>query len=236
MLEMTDTTFDTVSDPLGLWQDAPTSWDKRTLWDLATYVNGAAFKPTDFSSKGLPVIKITELKYGITESTSYFDGEIDSKYAVKPGDLLFAWSGNPETSLDAFIWKGPEGLLNQHIFRVVPAVDVDKMWLFFLLKHMRPTFIRTARDKATSMGHVKVSDLKRLCAFVPKPDEQASIARILGLLHRLTQVNELMGQSCESLINSLFRSWFIDFEPLVNSECFEPSIQRLFPSQLTDTN
>ena len=159
-------------DPLGLWENAPADWKKMKLWDLADFINGRAFRPTDFTPDGLRVIKITELKYGVSDDTALYSGPYDNKHLLRDGDLLFAWSGNPETSLDAFRWSNSRAILNQHIFRVIPRDGIDKTYLDFLLKFLRSTFIRTARDKATSMGHVKVSDLKRLIACIPPPAEQ----------------------------------------------------------------
>jgi len=201
-------------DPLGQWAAAPAEWPERALWDLAQYINGRAFKPTDFSKVGLPVIKITELKYGLSDSTACFEGAFEAKHLLRKTDLLFAWSGNPETSLDAFWWRYGNALLNQHIFRVIPHDRIDKTFLFYLLKFLRPTFIRTARDKATSMGHVKVSDLKRLIGRIPSPPEQRSIAHILGALDDKMELNRRMNETLEAMARAIFRSWFLDFDPV----------------------
>src|SRR2546429_7189544 len=103
-----------VGDPLECWKSPPSNWNKTTLWNLAEYANGRAFKPTDFSKVGLQVIKITELKYGVSEDTTRYAGSYEDKHLLRKDDLLFAWSGNPETSLDVFRWHGGKALLNQH--------------------------------------------------------------------------------------------------------------------------
>src|SRR6267143_7021377 len=113
-------------DPVGQWRNAPEEWHKAILWDLAEYVNGRAFKPDDFSPDGVLVIKIAELKDGITSSTRRYNGSYDHKHLIRRGDILFAWSGNPETSLDVFRWQGDQAILNQHIFKVLPRADIDE--------------------------------------------------------------------------------------------------------------
>ena len=61
---------------------------------LAQFVNGFAFKPKHLGEKGLPVVKIPELRMGVSEKTPRNDGElIPEKYHLKDGDLLFSWSG-----------------------------------------------------------------------------------------------------------------------------------------------
>jgi type I restriction enzyme, S subunit len=202
-------TFET-GDPIGQWDSAPADWQQKKLWDLADYLNGRAFKPTDFSPEGLRVIKITELKYGISADTSLYNGPFDARHFIQDDELLFAWSGNPETSLDAFRWRDGEAILNQHIFRVIPRNGIDQTYLFFLLKFLRPTFIRTARDKATSMGHVKVSDLKRLIAYVPQVPEQRAIAFVLGAIDDRIELNRKMNQTLEQLTQAHFKNWSVD--------------------------
>ena len=104
----------------------PGHWKRRQLYSLAEWVNGLAFRDIQFSSTGKPVIKIAEIKSGISEQTKFTEQSFDESVCVRPGDLLFSWSGQPETSIDAFWWRGPEGWLNQHVFRVTPAEDVDR--------------------------------------------------------------------------------------------------------------
>lgn len=132
------------------------------LYDFAEYINGAAFKPKELCDSGLPVIKIAELKAGITDSTKYFAGKKDDKYLVFNKDILFSWSGNPDTSIDAFVWSSGEGILNQHTFNVKSKYDC-KWFTFLLLKYHKPIFSRIASDKQTTgLGHITAADLKRL--------------------------------------------------------------------------
>ncbi len=98
----------------------PKHWRSRALHSMARWVNGLAFKSIQFSENGKPVIKIAEIKGGISGQTRFTQQTFDDSVFVRPGDLLFSWSGQPETSIDAFWWRGPEGWLNQHVFRVTP--------------------------------------------------------------------------------------------------------------------
>lgn len=226
-------------DPLGQWQSCRQGWEESKLWDLADYINGRAFKAADFADHGLHVIKITELKYGISDETASYPGEVDQKHLIRDGDVLFAWSGNPETSLDAHYWRGNDAVLNQHIFRVVPKRGIDKKYLYYLLKYLRPTFIRTARDKATSMGHVKVSDLKRLIAKIPPTPVQTAIGEVLGSLDERIEVNRRINQNLENTIRAVFKSWFVDFDPVRARMDGKPpthlgsDVAGLFPDSMT---
>ena len=136
--------------------------NEKPLYDFADYINGAAFKPSECGEHGLPIIKIVELKNGITDSTKYFDGFKGEKYLIQDKDILFSWSGNPDTSIDIFIWTHGRAILNQHTFNVKSNTG-HRWFTFLMLKHFKPEFSRIASNKQTTgLGHVTANDLKRL--------------------------------------------------------------------------
>ena len=95
---------------------------KVRLGDVATYINGFAFKPSDWSNEGLPIIRIQDLT-GNSYQENRYDGNYDKKYEVVSGDVLISWSA----SLGVYIWEREKAVLNQHIFKVVfDKVDVEK--------------------------------------------------------------------------------------------------------------
>lgn len=150
----------------------PKGWLPAPVYDLATYINGAAYKAFEpnLERRGLPIIKIAELKAGVTSQTAYSDVTMPEKYRINTADILFSWSGNPDTSIDTFVWTQSEAWLNQHIFRVVPHEAHERSFVLRTLKHLRPVFAELARNKQTTgLGHVTVADLKRL--LVIKPDK-----------------------------------------------------------------
>ena len=151
----------------------PKGWTTRALYDCADYINGAAFRNEHFSAErqGFPVIKIAELKDGITAQTKFCKIDREPKYRIDSGDILFSWSGSPDTSIDTFIWTEGVGWLNQHIFKIQFKRPIEKFFVYYLLRHFKPVFIEIARDKQTTgLGHVTGQDLKRLKTFFP-PDE-----------------------------------------------------------------
>ena len=191
-------------------------WAIRSmLYPLATWVNGLAFKNIQFSPTGEPVIKIAEIKGGISSQTKFTEQSFDDSVHVEAGDLLFAWSGQPETSIDAYRWKGPEGWLNQHIFKVTPSSVVDDEFFYYLLKYLRPTFVAIARNKQTTgLGHVTRRDLENLEVALPSLSEQRRIADILGALDDKIELNRRMNETLEQMACALYKSWFVDFDPV----------------------
>jgi type I restriction enzyme S subunit len=151
--------------------EIPEGWEVRSLNDCADYINGLAFRNEHFSQDrlGLPVIKIGELKDGVTEQTKFTEALLDTKYRITSGDILFSWSGSPDTSIDTFVWVGSDGWLNQHIFKIAFKREVEKYFVYYLLRHLKPEFVEIARNKQTTgLGHVTVQDLKRLKVVFPQ--------------------------------------------------------------------
>jgi type I restriction enzyme S subunit len=96
----------------------PDGWRLTTLGALGRYINGRAFKSSEWSSTGRPIIRIQDLT-GSNRNPHFFDGAVEKRYMVRKGDLLVSWSA----TLGAYIWDGPEAVLNQHIFKVESSID-----------------------------------------------------------------------------------------------------------------
>ncbi len=220
----------------------PDHWKRCPLYSLAQWVNGLAFRNIQFSDSGLPVIKIAEIKGGISGQTKFTQQTFDDTVRVRYGDLLFSWSGQPETSIDAFWWRGPEGWLNQHIFRVTPTEGIDPVFFYYLLRYLKPNFVGIARNKQTTgLGHITKRDLENLEAAYPRLPEQRAIAHILGSLDDKIELNRQMAQTLESIARAIFKSWFVDFDPVKakmegkQPEGMSEEIAALFPDRLVDS-
>ena len=76
-------------------EEVEESWEEKSLPEIADYLNGLALQK--FPAKGndfLPVIKIREMKQGISENSDKCNRDIPSQYIVQDGDVLFSWSGS----------------------------------------------------------------------------------------------------------------------------------------------
>jgi type I restriction enzyme S subunit len=191
-------------------------WYKKPLYELADWLNGLAFKPADLGKFGTPVIKITEIKSGISQQTKYSSKKFDQKYLVKKGDMLFCWSGQPETSIDTFFWNGSDGWLNQHIFKVTPNVDLVSFdFFYYLLKYIKPTFISIASNKQTTgLGHVTKADLHRIEVSYPSLHTQNAIVETIKPIDDCINTIVEMNTTLEAMAQAIFKSWFVDFDPI----------------------
>ncbi len=181
-------------------------WEKCKLYDLATWKNGLAFKKISFSNKGYPIIKIAELKNGITKQTNYTNQKYDKDVFLNYDDLIFSWSGNPETSIDAFLYRLPDGYLNQHSFKVTPKEGIDKYFLYYILKYLKPVFKSIATNKQTTgLGHVTIENLKELNVAIPDYIIQRKILKILKNIDDKIELNNLINNNLNKILTTLYK-------------------------------
>jgi type I restriction enzyme, S subunit len=188
----------------------PRGWRAEPLYELASFINGASYKAFEPNAdgRGLPIVKIAELKGGLTAQTAYSDLAMPEKYRIRNGDLLFSWSGNPDTSIDTFIWGDGDAWLNQHIFKVVPRARSERSFIFLLLRYLRPIFAGLARNKQTTgLGHVTVADMRRLQVTVPPPSTLLRFDELVTPLLDAMELNaskaKLFGEIRQTLLPRL---------------------------------
>jgi type I restriction enzyme S subunit len=184
----------------------PRGWMIRSLYDAATYINGAAYRNIAFTPdrSGLPIIKINELKYGITPQTDFTNAILEPKYKINNGEILLSWSGSPDTSLDTFVWSGGPAWLNQHIFRVIPHGVSETHFVYYLLRHLMPILIEIARDKQTTgLGHITVQDMKRTQVLAPSESVMQAFSERVAPLYDRKLNNDLESRTLVALRDTL---------------------------------
>lgn len=174
------------------------------LGDVATYVNGFAFKPEDWSSEGLPIIRIQDLT-GNSYQANRYDGRCDAKYEVNPGDILISWSA----SLGVYVWQNEKALLNQHIFKVIfNKVEVDKS--FFV--HQVRNILDNAGTQAhgATMKHLTKPVFDALPFYLPDLPTQRRIAATLDKVSEGIALCKQMLADLDELVKSQFIEMFGD--------------------------
>lgn len=168
----------------------PKGWRVDSLDNVANYLNGIAMqKYRNETEEFLPVVKIKELNQGFTDNNcDKASVNIPEQYIVKDGDVIFSWSG----TLMVKIWTGGIGGLNQHLFKVTS--DKFPKWYYYLwtCHHLRQ-FQAIAKDKATTMGHIKRSHLSESKVLIPNEKDFNSLNDIMKPI-----IDEIIRVSCQN--------------------------------------
>ncbi|VPE98029.1 type I restriction-modification system, S subunit [Streptococcus pneumoniae] len=177
---------------------------KVKLGEVATFINGYAFKPQDWSSEGREIIRIQNLTKTSTE-INYYSGTIDKKYIVEAGDILISWSG----TLGVFQWCGRSAVLNQHIFKVVfDKIDIDKSYFKYVVEKGLQDAVK--HTHGSTMKHLTKKYFDNIIVPYTNLGEQQRIASELDLLSKLILRRQEQLEELNLLVKSRFNEMFGD--------------------------
>ena len=154
------------------YRNLPEGWAVIKVGNVAKYTNGRAFKPEEWESTGLPIIRIQNLN---DADAPYNRSSVihEQKYLIKDGDLLFAWAA----SIGTYIWSGENAWLNQHIFKVEPYPFIDKAFLFYAFQAMISEFYKNSHG--SGMVHITKKQFEEITLLLPPLSEQIRIVECL---------------------------------------------------------
>ena len=163
----------------------PNGWLPARLNDTGLYINGLAFKPSDWKQTGLPIIRIQNLTDPSREF-NYASGEFPDEVIVRDGDILVSWSA----TLEAFTWSRGKAVLNQHIFRVLPDEKLTaKSFLHLVLRHAVQDMADGKHAHGLVMTHINRGPFLAHIALIPPLAEQhrivAKVDELIVLCDRL---------------------------------------------------
>ena len=174
--------------------------------DICNLQNGRAFKQSDWGSEGVPIIRIQNLN---NESApfNYYVGEYDSVHEIDNGELLFSWSGTPGTSFGAFRWYRGKGVLNQHIFKVIPKIEVNKDYLKYALNGNIQTIIAKAHG-GVGLQHITKKELEEIDIPIIPLKEQTEIVDRIVQVERIIFMRKQELKKLDNLIKARFVELF----------------------------
>lgn len=178
-----------------------TEWERKPLAALADYVNGRAFKPSEWTAVGAPIVRIAQMT-NPDKDANCFDGDVEERHQIDNGDLLFSWSATLMTRL----WDRGPAILNQHIFRVIERPGADRGFLRHLIDHHIPELAE--RSHGSTMKHIRKGVLSDLEVLVPPLAEQKRIAEILRSVDEAIQATRAVIDQTRKVKQGLLQQLF----------------------------
>ena len=177
---------------------------KVKLGEVATFINGYAFKPQDWSTEGKEIIRIQNLTK-TSKEINYYSGKIDKKYIVETGDILISWSG----TLGVFQWYGKTAVLNQHIFKAVfDKLDINKSYFKYVVEKGLQDAVKNTHG--STMKHLTKKYFDNIIVSYTSLKEQQKISRKLDLLSELISMRQEQLEELNLLVKSRFNEMFGD--------------------------
>jgi type I restriction enzyme S subunit len=177
-------------------------WETVRLGDAATFINGFAFKPMDWTDNGLPIIRIQNLT-GSSDVVNYYNKPCGKQYEVVNGDILISWSA----SLGVYEWKQGKALLNQHIFKVLfDKLNFDKKFFVYVIEQKLSEM--SAATHGSTMKHITKKHFDEIQIPFPPLKVQQQIADVLDRASALIEKRKAQLAKLDLLIKSQFIEMF----------------------------
>ena len=203
-----------------LFDSCPETWDIVHFEEAIDFQEGPGIMAVDFHDTGVPLIRLS----GVQRSTASLDGcnfldpeKVAKKwnhFRLKCGDLLISTSAT--IGMVSEVGPDTEGsVAYTGLIRLRPRTD--KVWPGFI-KHFASSsfFIQQAEGMAAGsvLRHFGPSHLRQMAFPIPPLAEQKAIAAVLGKLDDKIELNRRMNSTLEAIARALFKSWFVDFDPV----------------------
>lgn len=186
--------------------EVPAGWEKKSIGELCRLINGRAFKPREWSNKGLPIIRIQNLN-DPAKPFNHFSGDLQAKHLVEDGDILLSWSGTPGTSFGCFQWSRGLAALNQHIFKVeVDESQCDPLYFMYAVNNALDDMIEQAHG-GVGLRHITKKKLERIeLPIAPLAEQRRLVAHIRSCLDRVEEIKRLRVEARRE-VDELFGSF-----------------------------
>jgi type I restriction enzyme S subunit len=185
------------------------AWSWVAIGQLCRLVNGRAFKPSDWTKDGLPIVRIQNLN-DRTKPFNRYNGNVDQKVLIDSGDILLSWSGTPGTSFGCFFWDRGPAILNQHIFRVhIDTTRVEPEFFIHAVNSRLEEMIGLAHG-GVGLRHITKGKLEGIKVPVaPIQNQRCLVARIRECMERVDEVASLRAQS-QAMATALLPAYLND--------------------------
>lgn len=224
---------------------ADPDWLEVRLEEVADEITVGFVGPmaVEYRSSGVPFFRSLNIKpFRVqTEDLKFISPEFHHrirKSRLKPGDVVIVRTGDPGTATvipDSFADANCSDLVI-----VRPSKELNPHFLAYYVNAVAHHQV-AAQVVGAVQQHFNVGSAKQLTLTLPPRAEQDSIANVLRIFDRKLELNERMNQTMEALAAALFRSWFVDFDPVVTNAAgrvpfgLDPKVAALFPSTFTDS-
>lgn len=225
-------------------------WKEVRLGDLISLRGGLAYKGEHISQSGTPMVTMGCVDPGSRfkrEGLKYYRGSFGASHTAKSGEIVIATRdvtqkretiGCPCLIPDDL--GSEEAVVATNTYLVTNNSNIDNSFLYLLLKSPSYREQIVASAKGSTVIMITKDAIENHSFLLPPPVEQKAIAHILGTLDDKIELNRKTNETLEAMAKTLFKSWFMDFDPVRaktegRSTGLPIEISDLFPDSFEDS-
>ena len=224
-------------------------WRAIALGEVIDVKHGFAFPGEFIHDEPRGDILLTPGNFAIgggfkSDKYKFYEGPVPAEFVLHEGDLLISMTDLSKQSdtlgFPAFIPVDEHGrryLHNQRLGKVIIKDETDTRYLHYLMCSADYRHEVLASATGTTVKHTSPDRIKRFRFSRPPLEEQRAIAHVLGALDNKIELNRRMNETLEAMARALFKSWFVDFDPVrARAKGLDPGLPKpvadLFPDRL----
>jgi type I restriction enzyme S subunit len=225
---------------------ASESWSEWPFEAVIDFQEGPGIMARDFREAGIPLVRLAGLERGrsVLDGCNFLDPKTVktrwAHFALQQGDILLSTSA----SLGRIAVVGHDAVGAIAYTGIIRMRPRDKRLRAQFIRYLLegPEFQQQAEmvGVGSVIRHFGPMHLRQMRVRLPPPPEQRAIAQILGTLDDKIELNRRMNETLEEMARALFKSWFVDFDPVRRkAEGRDPGLPKhladLFPSRFVDS-
>ena len=223
-------------------------WRVTNLGDLIDIKHGFAFKGQSIHEEPRGDVLLTPGNFAVGggfkgQKFKYYDGLVPEEFVLRKGDLIVTMTDLSKQSdtlgYPAFVPACTDGrrfLHNQRLGKISlkDIASTEARFVYYVMCGATYRHEVLASATGTTVKHTSPDRIKRFRFPVPALAEQRAIAHILGTLDDTIELNQRMSETLEKMARALFKSWFIDFDPVHAKVALKRHAGNHFPSTVRD--
>src|SRR5690554_1363245 len=202
------------------------NWPLVQLGELISIKHGFAFKGEFFSDTPTDTVLVTPGNFAIgggfkADKLKFYSGPIPTEYELKADDLIVTMtdlSKQADTLGYSALVPEHSGRLYLHNQRIglveIKSQELDKLYLYFLMRSREYRHHVVSSATGSTVKHTSPSKITSFEFHLPPLKIQENIGRSLKHLEDKTAINHQINQTLEQMAQAIFKSWFVDFEPV----------------------
>ena len=200
-------------------------WPFFKISDCAKVYSGFAFKSQDLGDRGIPVVKIKNVNNRTVNiaDTQFFPQELlnekHSRFFLEDGDVLIAMTGQGSVGRVGRLSNSSNQriLLNQRVGKFIAKENLNLRYFFYVSSSSYYEEIFFNAGLGSGQPNLSPDVIGQVEIPLPPLPEQKAIAHVLGSLDDKIELNRRMNETLEGMAQALFKSWFVDFDPVIDN-------------------
>lgn len=196
-------------------------WKQTTLGEISDDVSYGYTESAVSEKIGPKFLRITDIQGGVVNWDKVPYCRINesnlSKYRLNPGDIVVARTGNSTGENFLYSSNEKEAVYASYLIKFSINKNINARYIWYSMRSREWWGFIQGNKTGSAQAGANAKTLSNFPINLPPLPEQKAIAHILGKLDDKIELNRKMNKTLEAMAQALFKSWFVDFDPVIDN-------------------